>query len=168
MVKRLAGAALFLAVLAGCDPGFQYVLPGAARVNDDDRRYVVRLSPTVDVRFYGSVFIQEGWAEIEVLNRGTDPVYFERKPTIITNGAGTPVRPSSCMFQKWLSPWTGIDVQDRDLIEKGQRALIRCRFPVRVGRWSTYPPESKRVSFTQPGFVQSGRSLDIRATMVAE
>jgi hypothetical protein len=71
------------------------------------------------------------------------------------------------MFQKWLSAWTRIDMQARDVIGRGQRAFISCRFPVRLGR-TTYPPESRRVSFTQPGFTQSGRPLDIRATMVAE
>jgi hypothetical protein len=168
MVKRLAGAALFFAVVAGCDPGLRYVLPGAVRVKDNGTRYVVGVSQGVDVRFHSNVSIQEGWVEIEVLNRGTAPVYFERTPPVIADGSGTPVEPSWCMFQNLTSQTTARDIERRDVIARGQRALITCRFPVRLGRWSTYPPESRRVSFTQPGFTQSDRPLDIHATMVAE
>src|SRR5262245_45118498 len=65
VVNRLAGAALLFAVVAGCDPGLHYVLPGALRVSDDGTRYVVGLSQGVDVRFHSDVFIQDGWVEIE-------------------------------------------------------------------------------------------------------
>ena len=119
MVKRLAGGALLFALVAGCDPGLRYVLPGAVSVKDDGTRYVVGVSQGVDVRFHSNVFIQDGWVEIEVLNRGTPPVYFERSPPVIANGSGTPIEPSWCMFQNLTSPTTRRDIERRDVIERG-------------------------------------------------
>jgi hypothetical protein len=170
MLAPLAVGVVLLS-LCGCDPGFTYVLPGAPRVNDDGARYVVDVGGGVLARFYSSVFIKSGHVEIEVLNQDKTPLTFTAASPIVSDADGRSLEVRGCLFQKETSPTTRIDAPSGDEIGKGQSARIMCGFPVEIRRSlfsSPYPPQSKRVTFLQPGFSKAGRALDIHATMVAE
>jgi hypothetical protein len=163
MWARLVGGILLVA-LAGCDPGFVYMLPGAQRLADDGPiRYAVRADDDVLARFRASVFTVHGGVEVDVLNQGDTPLSFVPTATLIVYADGSRVEPRDCRF--WKLPAMGVS-QGIEVIGNGQGERISCGFDIHVGFWRPYRPETARVSIRQPGFWRSGRPLEIHASMI--
>jgi len=170
--SRTSGSALLLVAAAGCDPGFMYVLPGASQVTDNGSPgYVVKVRDGVEARLYSSVFTVNGHVQIEIVNRSAAPLSFVPTPPLLSKADGRAIEPVRCVFTKLISPTESFEIHANEVVANGQRVRIDCRFPVELipgGCMPSYPPEVRRVSFSQPGVSQSGRALEIRATMQAE
>ena len=159
-----------LLLTVACDPGFSYVLPEARAIRADGTRYLVSITEGVEARFYASVFIRNGYSEIQVINTSDRPISFTPVPTLITNANGASVESHGCAFSVGGSQSMSRVVLDADgapsVLRKGQVATVRCGFEVEFASGRSYDRAFERMTFIQTGFTENGRKLPVRSAMV--
>jgi len=145
-----------LAALAGCDPGFVYVIPGAPSMLDNGQRYVVNVGGGVEARFHASVFTSSGTVHVQVINQSEDAIQFRFAPPEITFGAGRPVHEKRCEQHY---------AEDAIPIPRGKTIEVSCRFVVTEIEPGGYSSDYRSLHVELPGFSRNGAPLKIAATM---
>ena len=154
--RRALCLGLWLLVSPGCDPGFNYVIPGAPANQRNGLLFVVRVADGVEARFNAGIFTSSGSVHVQVVNQSDDPIQFRFAPAEITFGGGKPVHEKRCVEDFPAEPIT---------IHRGEMITVSCRFVVNEIGPGGYSSDYRYLHIALPGVSRNGAPLKVAATM---
>ena len=143
------------ALMAGCDPGWSYVVPSGRPVMADGLRYDLAGPSQTALRVYTSLFTSDLTVELEITNTGVSPLVVPPRPLLSVlgrEGIRLPRRDrdgtSTCLGR--ASPTGPV------ALPSGQSCRIGTHFVVKPD-----PKELRTLTVTVGGFTRDGQPVTI-------
>lgn len=86
-------------MLAACDPGWSYVVPGGKEINDNGLYYELAGPNDTTLRAHANLFTSNLWTEVWITNTGPTPLEIRPKDVRMLTRFGQPLplqRPVQC------------------------------------------------------------------------